>query len=175
MPKSFTSSELVAAQKRLSDYVLDQAQRIERRLYFGWRPVGDAPDKYKDLCDAFAASQKDGCPLPVSNENSSSVVFGSPNVNLAYRYVHDVAHVEQGLSFSSPDKFELARWLMRRFERAGFNRNDLEWYLFEADAVGQVVFYAVTKQYVGDQLQFVLDCVRHGLNTGLHLEMERQR
>ncbi|WP_434615629.1 hypothetical protein [Arthrobacter sp. A5] len=175
MPESFTSSELVAAQKRLSDYVIDQAHKIEGRLYFGWEPANDAPEKYKDLCEAFAASQKNGRPLPVSNENSSSVVFGSPEVNMAYRYVHDVAHVEQGLSFSSPNEFELARWLMRRFERAGFSRNDLEWHLFEGDAVGQVMFYAVTKQYVGDQLQFALDCVRHGLNTGIYLEMERQR
>jgi hypothetical protein len=175
MPESFTSTELVAAQKRLSDYVLDQAHQIEHRLFFGWEPAGDAPEKYKDLCEAFAVSHKNGRPLPVSNENSSSVVFGSPEVNMAYRYVHDVAHVEQGLSFSSPDEFELARWLMRRFERAGFSRSDLEWHLFEADAVGQVMFYAVTKQYVGDQLQFALDCVRHGLNTGIYLEMERQR
>ncbi|NYE95163.1 hypothetical protein FHU41_001384 [Psychromicrobium silvestre] len=111
----------------------------------------------------------------MSNENSGSVVFDSPEINLAYRYLHDVAHVEQGLNFSPPDEFELARWQMRRFERAGFNRNDLEWHLFQADAVGQVLYYSVTKQFVSDQLQFALDCVRHGLDRGLYLEMERQK
>ncbi|WP_051389206.1 hypothetical protein [Arthrobacter sp. 35W] len=175
MPETFTSSELATAQKRLSDYILDEAHKIEHRLHFGWEPAADAPDKYTDLCAAFTDSQEDGRPLPVSNENSGSVVFGSPEVNMAYRYVHDVAHVEQGLTFSSPDEFELARWQMHRFERTGFSHNDLEWHLFQADAVGQVLYYAVTKQFVSDQLQFALDCVRHGLDTGLYLEMERQK
>ncbi|BCT76440.1 hypothetical protein SCMU_22820 [Sinomonas cyclohexanicum] len=175
MPENFTPTELTVAQKRLSDWVTEEAHRIEQRLFFGWAPAHDAPNRYKDLCEAFWLSHKEGRPLPVSDENTSSVVFGSPDANMAYRYVHDVGHVEMGLSFSSPDEYDLARWQMRRFERAGFSRDDLEWHLLQADALGQVVYYALTKQYVLDQLQFALDCVRHGLPTGLQLEMERHR
>lgn len=175
MPENFTPTDLTSAQKRLSDYVREDASRTEHRLLFDWTPAHNAPSGYKDLCEAFWLSHKEGRPLPVSDENTGSVVFGSPEVNMAYRYLHDVGHVEMGLSFSSPDEYDLARWQMRRFERAGFSEDDLEWRLLQADALGQVVYYALTKQYVLDQLQFALDCVCHGLPTGLHLEMERHR
>lgn len=175
MPENFTPTDLADAQKCLSDYVMEDANRTEQRLLFGWTPAHDAPTRYRDLCEAYWLSRKEGRPLPVSDENTSSVVFGSPKVNMAYRYLHDVGHVEQGLSFSGADEYELARWLMRRFERAGFSRDDLAWHLLQADAIGQVVYYALTKRYVLDQLQFALDCVRYGLPTGLHLEMERHR
>lgn len=175
MPEAFTPTEPAAAQNRLSDWVMEDANRTERRLLFGWAPTHDAPNRYEDLVAAFWLSHKEGRPLPVSDENTSSVVFGSPDANMAYRYLHDVGHVEMELSFSSSDEYDLARWQMRRFERAGFSSADLEWHLLQADALGQVMYYALTKQYVLDQLQFALDCVRHVLSTGLHLEMERHR
>ncbi|MGO2081770.1 hypothetical protein [Glutamicibacter arilaitensis] len=175
MPKNITSAELATAQKNLSTYVTLEASHIASRVGFAWEPIEGAPSTYKSLKSAYETSMRTKAPLPVSNENSSRVIFASPEGNFAYRYLHDMGHVEMGLSFNPVDEFELARRLMCRLERAGYGPDTLEWKLYQADAIGQVIHYALTKRYVGDQLQFALDCIRHGLECGIFLEVERQR
>ncbi|WP_431230439.1 hypothetical protein [Paenarthrobacter nicotinovorans] len=175
MPKIISSADLAAAQKNLSSYALLEASNAASRLGFDWLPTTDAPNTFKLLKAAYETSMRTKQPLPVSAENSSRVVFADKEGNYAYRFVHDVGHVEMGLGFNSPDEFELARRLMCRLERAGYGPDTLEWQLYQADAIGQVMHYAITKRYVGDQLQFALDCAAHGLDCGIFLEIERQR
>ena len=113
--------------------------------------------------------------LPVSDENSETVIWDQPQDNFIYRFVHDMSHVEMGLGFTPCDEFELAHRLLARLEKSGYHSDSLEWQLYAADAVGQTVFYAVTKRFVTDQLQYALDVVTYGLDRAIVLEMERQR
>lgn len=175
MPKNISSAELTSAQKNLSTHVLLEASNIASRVGFDWLPTDEAPNTYKTLKTAFEVSTRTKAPLPVNSENSGRVVFANEEGNYASRFLHDMGHVEMGLGFNSPDEFELARRLMCRLERAGYSPDTLEWKLYQADAIGQVMHYAITKRYVSDQLQFALDCAHHGLDCGIFLEIERQR
>ncbi|UVJ38061.1 hypothetical protein [Arthrobacter sp. CJ23] len=173
MPKNISELELTQARSRLSRWMLGFANATADELGFGWQPTPIAPNTYKGLKAAFELSMQDGRPLPVSSENSTGVVFTDPQVNYAFRFAHDCHHVMLGLSFSSRDEFALARWQMVMLAEAGFTEKDLEWQLFYADAMGQVLYYALTKQFVSDQLRFALECTRHGVEQGLALEMAR--
>lgn len=175
MPENITSAQLAIAQENLNTHVMLEASHVASRVGFDWHPTADAPNTYASLKAAYEVAMRSKSPLPVSNENSSRVIFANPAGNYAYRFMHDMGHVEMGLSFSSTDEFELARRLMCRIERVGYGPDTLEWKLYRADAIGQVMHYALTKRYVSDQLQFALDCVSHGLACGIFLEIERQR
>lgn len=174
MPENVTPASLTVAQDELSNFVFRHAEQLSTRLGFSWTAAPDAPNTYKDLVAAFNQSQQTNQPLPVSDENSSRTVFGTPEANFAYRFVHDVHHVEGGLRFSSKDEFRLAVEIVALFEAAGGEPCSLPWLLLHADAVGQALFYAVAESYVTDQLQFALDCVRFGLEGGIERELRRQ-
>ncbi|MGO4452553.1 hypothetical protein [Arthrobacter sp. RAF14] len=175
MPKNISELELNRARARLSGWTLGFAQATADELGFGWKPTPTAPNTYRGLKAAFDLSMRDGRPLPVYSENTDPVVFSESNANIAYRFVHDCHHVILDYSFSSKHEFELARWQMERLRDAGFNEKDLEWQLFYADSVGQVLLYALAKTFVSNQLRFALDCVRNGMEQGLALEMNRSK
>lgn len=173
MPENISEMELSKARHRLSGWLLRFAHQTADTLGFGWKPTPTAPTTFKGLKAAFLQSATEGCPLPVSSENSSSVIFSDPEVNMAYRFVHDAHHVVLDYSFSSMHEFELARWQMERMREDGFSERDLEWQLFYADAIGQVLYYAVAKRFVSNQLRFALDCVRYGVEHSMALELSR--
>jgi len=173
MPKNISEMDLKRARGRLSEWMLGFAEATAEELGFGWQPTPTAPNTYRGLKAAFTLSLQDGRPLPVFSENSDPVVFSDPAANIAYRFVHDCHHVILDYSFSSKHEFGLARWQMERLREAGFTEKDLEWQLFYADAIGQVHLYALTKKFVSNQLRFALDCVRHGMEQALALEMNR--
>ena len=162
-----------AAQIDLCGFIFDLANDLAALHGFDWKAVPDAPSTYSELKRCFAASKATGQPLPVSNENSSATVFGNAEANYALRFVHDVLHVTNGLSFNSRDEYVLACQFMNRAAGWGIRHGSIAWYLLLSDAVGQALFYAVTKEYVEDQLRFGLDTVNLGLHRALLAEVER--
>ncbi|MGP5388292.1 hypothetical protein [Glutamicibacter arilaitensis] len=162
-----------AAQADLRGFVFDLANDLATRHGFDWNSVPDAPSTYSDLKRCFAASKTTGQSLPVSDDNSSATVFGTPEANHALRFAHDVLHVTNGLSFNPRDEYVLACEFMDRAENWGIRRGSIAWYLLLSDAVGQALFYAVAKRYVKDQLHFGLDFVNIGLHRALLAEVKR--
>jgi len=168
-----TNPAVLAAQSELRSFVYDLAAELSATHGFGWMETPDAPSSYSELKRCFAASKTTGQPLPVSDDNSSETVFGTPRANYALRFAHDVLHVTDGLSFNARDEYVLACEFMDRAENWGIRRGSIAWHLLLSDAVGQALFYAVTKQYVKDQLQFGLDFVNVGLHRALLDEVVR--
>lgn len=164
---------VLAAQVDLRSFVYDLANELVLIHGFDWQPAPDAPNTYNHLKRCFAASKATGQPLPVSNDNSAATVFGNPEANYTLRYAHDVLHVTNGLSFNSRDEYVLACQFMDRAEDWGIRRGSIAWHMLLSDSVGQALFYAVTKEYVEDQLRFGLDTVNHGLHRALLAEVER--
>ncbi|MGO2482233.1 MULTISPECIES: hypothetical protein [Glutamicibacter] len=164
---------VLAAQVDLRSFVYDLANELVLIHGFDWQPAPDAPTTYSHLKRCFAASKATGQPLPVSDENSAATVFGTAEANYALRYAHDVLHVTDRLSFNSRDEYVLACQFMDRAQDWGIRRGSIAWHLLLSDSVGQALFYAVTKEYVEDQLRFGLDTVNHGLHRALLAEVER--
>ena len=173
-PDSLVVAELSAARARLSEFVRTFAECTRGSVGFGWSPCPDAPSTYEALHTAYARSTATGEPLPVSSEHSEPVIYTSASVNLAHRFVHDVHHVRLGLSFELDDELELALWHIDRLRAAGFGRHSLEYALFHADLVGQVLINGLGHRFPADQEHFALDCVQLGLDAGVLLELRRR-
>lgn len=172
---SFSEAALQSARIAYARFVRVQAARTAGRLGFGWHGTSQAPSTYQQLRAAFARSVETGAPLPVSEQNAASVVFPDATDNVAFRFWHDVSHVERGLSFRAEDELELALWHLAQLEDAGYDRTSLVHRLAEADTVGQVLLHAVAKQFAHDQLACLHGCIGSGLAAGVLAEIRRLR
>ncbi|GAC54472.1 hypothetical protein HGA01_18080 [Gordonia amicalis] len=168
-----STEQIDQARRSLTRWVCTTAKAIARECGFAWTPQPDAPSTYPDLCAAHARSVESGESLPVSSENSASVILTSPDANFAWRFVHDVTHVERGLSFSLPDEYELALWHLSELEREGFGPHSLEYAFLKADTLGQVIINAVARRFPADQELFDLECQRYGFEQGILREIRR--
>ncbi|QGS27136.1 hypothetical protein FOB84_16680 [Gordonia bronchialis] len=169
-----STEEIDQARRRLTRWVFTAAATRVQECGFAWIPQPDAPSTYPDLCAAYVNSQETGDPLSVSSENSSTVILMSPEFNFAWQFVHDIAHVELGLSFSLPDEYELALRHLSELERAGFARDSLEYAFLKADTLGQVIINAVARRFPSDQELFDLECQRYGFEQGILREIRRE-
>ncbi|MBX4170322.1 hypothetical protein K3M35_16930 [Rhodococcus sp. DMU2021] len=168
-----STEEIERAREALSCWVFTTATVKTQECGFGWTPRPDAPSTYMDLRAAYSHAKERGGSLPVSSENSLSVILTSPDANAAWRFVHDMAHVEHDLSFSLPDEYELALWHLSELERAGFRPHSLEYAFLKADTLGQVIINAVAKRFPDDQELFALECQRCGFEQGILREIHR--
>lgn len=168
------SSAVQPARERLTDWACALAEATAFRTGFHWLPLPDAPSTYPELCAAYAHCLSAGTALPVSSEHSGSVIFTSPEANYAWRFVHDVTHVERGLTFSLVDEFDLALVHLRELERRGFTSSSVEYALLKADTLGQVLVNAMVHRFPGDQERFDLECHRYGFDHGVLRELRRE-
>ena len=168
------TSDVDIARRNLTDWVWGEAAIVAQVTGFDWIPRPDAPSTHVDLCAAYAHSERTGEPLPVSSDNSGSVILCSPEANFAWRFVHDVAHVHKKLSFSLRDEYELALWHVGRLERDGFPPDSLEYAFLKADTLGQVIINAVARRFPADQELFDLECQRLGFEQGILREIRRE-
>lgn len=161
------------ARINLSRVVLDQAGAITTRLGFRALPTKDAPSTYQQLRGAFAHSLRTGDPLPVSSLYCEDTIFTEPHVNVAFRFWHDVAHCELGLSFSLPDEWELALWHLSQLEVAGLGPQTTEYELLRMDLLGQVILLGIAQRFPFNQGDFTRTCTRLGLDDGILHELRR--
>ena len=169
-----STEQIDRARRTLTRYVFTAATTKARKCGFAWTPRPDAPSTYPELCAAYSRSAESGGSLPVSSENSASVILTSPDANFAWRFVHDVAHVERGLSFSLPDEYEVALWHLSELERDGFGPESLEYAFLKADTLGQVIINAVVHRFPADQELFDLECQLYGFEQGILREIRRE-
>lgn len=168
------SSEIHDARARLSSWVVERAEATAQRVGFRWAPTAHAPSTYADLCIAVFASGVVGHPLAVSSQHSDAVILISPEANYAWRFVHDVAHVERRLTFSLPDEFALALWHLDELERDGFSPDTLEYAFLKADTLGQVIVNATARRFPEDHARFALECQKYGFEQGILREIARE-
>lgn len=169
----FTYTDLQLAREELTEFVQLMAGKTRTRRGIGWVGTPDAPNTWKALTAAWDESLRTGQPLPVSNEACESVILTRPEANVAYRFWHDVTHLERGRNFTNPHELDMANFHLREAERHGLERGSLPWRLLHADAVGNVLHWAVLRRYVANQLVFILNAVQYGIEVALLAEMSR--
>lgn len=164
---------LLAARMTLSEFIVEQANQLTVEVGFAYSPQPDAPNTYAALKRVFARSARTGEPLPVSNANSDPVPYATPEVNYALRFVHDVNHVRQRLSFALADELELAVWHMGQLEAAGFDSGSPVWQLLHADLLGSVYVMSLGRRFPADQLRFAAGCLTSGFDRTVLAELRR--
>jgi len=172
-PIEFSHADLTAARAELTEFVQLMADQTRRRTGIDWYPTPDAPNTWKALQATWTNSQVHGVPLPIFDGACQDVIFLRPEDNIAYRYWHDVTHLERDRSFQNPDELDMANFHLWEAERHGLERGSLPWRLLQADAVGNVVHWAVLRRYVTNQQVFILNVVQYGMEVALLAEMAR--
>lgn len=169
----FGETELEEARIELSEFVQLMADQARDRLGFGWQARPDAPNTWAELREAWQHSLSSGDALPVFDGANSSAIFTSPEAHLAYRFWHDVTHLERNRNFTNPHELDMASYHLFQAEKHGLERGSLPWRLLHADAVGQVLHWSVIHEFVINQRIFVLNYVQFGVEAALLAEMAR--
>lgn len=159
------------ASSELSNFVVHAAAATSQLVGFEWVGCPDAPSTFPDLLAAADRSAMTGQPLSVSDENSATVIYTFPEINLALRFWHDVSHVLRGLDFTAPHELQLAQLQLQALERAGIERGSPPWRLLQADLVGQVYLSAVGRRFPVDQAVFVERCLTTGIDSAVLAEL----
>lgn len=169
----FSDGELLQARIELTEFVTLMADQAAARLGFGWVARPDAPNTWRALTAAWQHSLDSGEPLPVFDGGSDTVILTSAEANWAYRFWHDVTHLERQRNFSSPHELDMAVFHLWEAERHGLERGSLPWRLLHADAVGNVLHWAVRREYLIDQRTFILNYLQFDVETAVLAEMAR--
>lgn len=170
----FTDVELTAARETLTEFVWERAEATRARTGVEWVFTPDAPNTYRELRTAWEASLTTGVALPISNADSESVIFTEPSANAAYRYWHDLTHLERERNFTNPHELDMAHFHLWDAELHGLTRGSLSWRLLRADAIGNVLHWSIYREYVLDQEVFIVNAVRFGLDAALVAEAARR-
>lgn len=171
---AITDSALDEARATVTAFVWERAEATRERTGVAWLFTADAPNTYRELRRAWDASLAEGAPLPISNTGCESVIFTEPEANAAYRYWHDVTHLERERNFTNPHELDMATFHLWDAEQHGLTRGSLAWRLLHADAIGNVLHWAVFRDYVLNQEVFILNAVRFGLDRALVGEAARR-
>ncbi|WP_315070694.1 hypothetical protein [uncultured Microbacterium sp.] len=173
-PARFSETDLARARDTLTAFVWERAEATRDRTGVDWRFTPDAPNTYSDLRVQWERSRRYGVPLPISNSDCEAVIFTEPEANAAYRYWHDVTHLERERNFTNPHELDMATFHLWDAEEHGLTRGSLAWRLLHADAVGNVLHWSVYREYVLNQKVFILNVVRFGLDAALVAEAARR-
>ena len=156
----YNRMQVAHASAMLSVFVAKQAHRLMRATGIQMRPCNNAPNSYGGLVAAFmdATMDSERYYLPVSNLHCWSTIYTTPEVNMQFRYWHDMLHCMRREDFSL--KGELAIGALHCGSAAReFGRGSLEYKLMLADTIGQTVHEAMTGAFPGDQREFCFNFV----------------
>lgn len=98
-----------------------------------------------------------GLRVPVSTAHSASTIWSGPRVNWLSRAWHDSVHIELGAEFDCDGELRTARVQCSRIW--GKPERAIMW----AETGGMTLYHAAYGAYPLNQRQFVLDCLRHGV------------
>jgi hypothetical protein len=159
----------------LGRLIREQARKAAAEHRMRYMPSADAPSNYPALLLVYRTCARTGSPFPVSPEHCQQTIFTRPQINWAFRFVHDLEHVRCHLSFSSRDELQVGAHQLEALRAVGHGPDSLEHKLLHADTVGQTYCLAVLGRFPFNQRRFDFDCVRYGLDTALKLEALRAR
>lgn len=168
-----TQDHLMVARINLGHFMTEQAERARQKHGTDFVASPDAPSSYPDLLATYMECIRTGKPFPVSSAHCERTIYRAPAGNLRFRFVHDLGHVEKGLSFSLEDEIELGAYHLETLRADGYDAKSLEHRLLHADTIGQTYCQALIGRFPYDQLGFALDALNYGVDTAVERESQR--
>jgi len=124
----------------------------------------DAPESYK----ALKEQSKEKC-IPIASYGSDNTIYQDNTINTLFRFYHDVTHLENDFSFSEEGETLTAKKHLEDAQNYGLS--PLACSILWADTYGQVKYYFTHKQFVNNQLDFVWNCINHGINKAIRVKI----
>lgn len=106
------------------------------------------PESYSALKEFYTSKV-----LPIANYGCETSIY-TEEVNIGFRFWHDVLHLENNKSFSKEGEHSIADLHIQDAKEYGLS--DLALKILEIDTKGQVDYYFMTGSFVEDQLNFVI-------------------
>jgi hypothetical protein len=174
MPLSqLTDHHLWVPRLNLGRFISDQARKVAAEHRMRYVPSAKAPSNYPALLLAYRSRARTGRPFPVRPEHYQQTIFTRPQLNWAFRFVHDLEHVRCHLSFSTLDELQVGAHHLEALRAAGYGPGSLEHKLLHADTVAQTYCFALLGRFPYNQRRFDFDCVKHGVDAAVELEAVR--
>lgn len=153
MTTTVTGSEWAHAARALTRRI--SRLGLETRLNSGIRPnfTAVAPNTHPALMEAWKRAQVLGY-LDIWNGASEDAIY-VPEVNLEFRFWHDMGHISTGLTFTPEDERELQeRHHIGELLNLGLVRDELPMRLYVADTIGQIEYSTAHGDFPGNQKAF---------------------
>lgn len=136
-------------------------QWIDKGFNFWPAKEGDAPETFKEL-KAY------GRLFPVAAYGGETSIYGE-DVNIDFRFWHDVLHKQLDADFTTEGENEVAIWHLQFAKDNG--ASNLALAILEADTKGQIAYYTKYGEFVRNQEAFVQTVINKGLKTALLVRM----
>ena len=173
-PEQPTHNHLLLPRGNLGRFIADQAEKAKADHGIGYLPSTDAPSTYAGLLHTYRSCVGRGEPFPVSPAHCRRTIFTMPQLNWAFRFVHDLEHVWHQLNFQVNDELVVGMRHLEALRVAGYGPDSFEHQLLHADTIGQTYCMALIGRFPYDQRQFDYDCLDHGVDAAVELEAARQ-
>lgn len=151
-------AQILPARKALTHFVQAKAKRLHSELGFGYVEKANAPADFLELKAAWARSQATREAFPVYMGASDTSIYMTDEANWAFRFWHDVLHIEYNLDFCTSSEITLGGLHVDAVAKQ-FGPDSTETLLMLADTVGQTQYYARTGTFPENQMEFVLNYV----------------
>jgi hypothetical protein len=174
MMQRFRRLSLPEATRRYSELVSAISSQSAEAVGFGWRASSVAPSSLAEVQFEARLSRATGLPFRVSSLHCDQVVL-SASVNQAFRFWHDMTHLQVGTSFDTVGEIEVGQRQLEQFEQLGVSPRSLVWRLLFADTIGQTRCVSMISRFPYNQRRFTLDYLYYGLDTAIRMEAARAK
>lgn len=139
--------------QRLSLWVEEQAIAATKRVGYDYMATKVAPSNLGELLTEDQYCRLTGVDFRVWSGGSSKTIYTAPSYNWAFRFWHDVLHIEHRKDVTLQDELYVAGLhIAAASER--FGSNSVESFLIEADTLGQTLYQHRYGEFPEDQLGF---------------------
>jgi hypothetical protein len=153
MITTVSSAEWAYAGRALSRRI--QRLALEATANTGIKPnyTENAPNDHPALLAAYDRAKVTGS-LDIWNGASADAIY-VPEVNLQFRFWHDMGHIAHDLSFTPDDERELQeRYHIWELMNLGIEKGSLPYRLYVADTIGQIDYIETHHKFPDDQAAF---------------------
>lgn len=153
----YTRERVLSAGRQLGDRMVKAAARLAKDVGFSYEPCpwASAPRDLMGMKVAVNLSQSIRCPYPVWDGASQDTVYGSPEANYAFRFLHDMTHVALG---ADTDMRGEMRVHLRLAGHLGIPQPEvsstLDRRIYWVDTAGQSIYHQLTGRFPEDQVHF---------------------
>ena len=148
----YTDEEIAAAVEELKEFYQKKAFELMRADWVFYI-TEEAPETYNDLITAWRETGM----IPVKSGASDRTIYDCEWTNILLRFWHDVTHIQLEKGFDRHSEIDVIQH--QHNQLSGLSR--LANNVFFHDMAGQTMYYERRGKFVGDQKQFVLDCLQH--------------
>lgn len=85
---------------------------------------------------------------------SENTIFGLPEINHKFRFIHDYYHCQNRLGFSAGDELLVNYIQQQVFRKDGLNQFDCD--LLNIETAGQILYYTLNQDFPVDQRSFTI-------------------